>query len=261
MRIEAVDFFYLSMPEMTDRRWQPGRAAGACRGWRAYRLGRVRSGAAGLDRGLRLPDVARRVQAGRRLGAGQALDDPADIARMSAEVADNSLDLLQAAHTCPASRWRCGICSASARGEPVWTLLGYRAASRRRPMRRSCSAIRRRKRSTRARDAARGRFPRGEVRLGPDRARQRRQDDRSTSSPRARGSARTASCWLTPGRSSSTTSSAPRSGCRRSRRARATWLEEPFARARSKPTAHCAKRSAGEARRRRRRAQSTWRSI
>ncbi len=65
MRIESVDFYYLSMPEVLDIgdgsqdlllvRLQ----AGAVR-----RLGRMRGLAAGLHRQPRLPDVAQRLQAG-----------------------------------------------------------------------------------------------------------------------------------------------------------------------------------------------------
>ena len=78
----------------------------------------MRGVAAAFDRGVRLPEIARRVPAGRRLGAGKRLSEPADIARISAEVANNSMDLLQAPHTFS------GIEIA------LWDVLGRRAASR-----------------------------------------------------------------------------------------------------------------------------------
>ena len=53
------------------------------------------------------------------------LRDPSDIARMSAEVAYNSMDLLQAAHTWSGVEMALWDLLGRARGEPVWKMLGY----------------------------------------------------------------------------------------------------------------------------------------
>ena len=74
-RIESVDFFYLSMPEVEDIGDGSQDAlvvrvsAGGCR------LGRVRGLAARLDRQLRHADVAQRLPSGRDSVLGQKLDD------------------------------------------------------------------------------------------------------------------------------------------------------------------------------------------
>ena len=71
MRIDAVDFYYLSMPEVLDigdgsQDLLLVRAAGRS----ARRVGRMRGRAARLHRQLDLPDVPQRLQAGDRLGPG-----------------------------------------------------------------------------------------------------------------------------------------------------------------------------------------------
>ena len=98
MRIEAVDFFYLAMPEITDE----------ADGSQDALLVRVAAGGQigwGECEAAPLPSIAAFVcpkshGVCRPVGdsvLGKSLHDPADIARMSAEVAYNSMDLLQAA--------------------------------------------------------------------------------------------------------------------------------------------------------------------
>ena len=73
MKIEAVDFFYLSMPEVRDVGDGSQDAllvrlqAGGYTGW-----GECEAVAAGVHRQLGLPHVAQRLQARQRLGAGTA---------------------------------------------------------------------------------------------------------------------------------------------------------------------------------------------
>ena len=59
---------------------------------------------------------------------GETLDGPADIRRMSATVAYNSMDLLQAAHTWSGIEMAMWDLLGRARGVPAWKLLGYDAA-------------------------------------------------------------------------------------------------------------------------------------
>ena len=126
MRVEAVDFFYLAMPEVTDE--ADGSqdallvrvAAGGHTGW-------------GECEAAPLPSIAAFVcpkshGVCRPVGdsvLGKTLRDPADIARMSAEVAYNSMDLLQAAHTWSGVETALWDLLGKTRGEPVWKLLGY----------------------------------------------------------------------------------------------------------------------------------------
>ena len=71
MRIEAVDLFYLCMPEITteaDGSQDPLLVRAAPR--RPCPLGRMRGLAASVDRRFRLSDVARHLPAGLRVRAG-----------------------------------------------------------------------------------------------------------------------------------------------------------------------------------------------
>jgi L-alanine-DL-glutamate epimerase-like enolase superfamily enzyme len=126
MRIDAVDFFYLAMPEITDE--ADGSqdallvrvAAGGHVGWGECEAAPLPSIAAFVcpkSHGVCRP-VADSV-------LDKPLRDPADIARMSAEVAYNSMDLLQAAHTWSGVEMALWDLLGRARGEPVWRMLGY----------------------------------------------------------------------------------------------------------------------------------------
>ncbi len=126
MQIEAVDFFYLAMPEVTDE--ADGSqdallvrvAAGGHTGWGECEAAPLPSIAAFVcpkSHGVCRP-VADSV-------LGKPLRDSADIARISSEVAYNSMDLLQAPHTYSGIEMALWDLLGKARGEPVWRLLGY----------------------------------------------------------------------------------------------------------------------------------------
>ncbi len=126
MKIEAVDFFYLAMPQVTDE--ADGSqdallvrvAAGGHVGWgecEAAPLPSIAAFCCPMSHG-----VCRPV---RDSVLGKPLREPADIARMSAEVAYNSMDLLQAPHTFSGIEMALWDLLGKARGEPVWRLLGY----------------------------------------------------------------------------------------------------------------------------------------
>jgi L-alanine-DL-glutamate epimerase-like enolase superfamily enzyme len=129
MRIEAVDFFYLAMPEITDE--ADGSqdallvrvAAGGHVGWGECEAAPLPSIAAFVcpkSHGVCRPVAASVL--------GKPLRDPADIARISAQVAYNSMDLLQAPHTYSGVEMALWDLLGKAHGEPVWRMLRYAAS-------------------------------------------------------------------------------------------------------------------------------------
>lgn len=129
MRIEAVDFFYLSMPEVTTE----------ADGSQDALLVRVAAGGLvghGECEAAPLPSIAAFVcpmshGACRPVSAsvlGERLDGPEDIARIAAAVAYRSMDLLQAAHTWSGIEMALWDLLGRARGVPAWKLLGYHKA-------------------------------------------------------------------------------------------------------------------------------------
>ena len=127
MKIEAVDFFYLSMPEVTT----------AADGSQDALLVRVAAGGLvgwGECEAAPLPSIAAFVcpmshGACRPVAAsvlGASLERPADIGAIAATVAHDSMDLLQAAHTWSGIEMALWDLLGKKREEPVWKLLGYR---------------------------------------------------------------------------------------------------------------------------------------
>ncbi len=126
MKIEGVDLFYLSMPEVTDD--ADGSqdallvrvAAGGLVGWGECEAAPLPSIAAFVcpkSHGVCRP-VGESV-------LGQTLDDPTDIARIAALVGYNSMDLLQAPHVLSGIEMGLWDLLGHKLGEPVWRLLGY----------------------------------------------------------------------------------------------------------------------------------------
>lgn len=129
MKIEAVDFFYLSMPEVTTA--ADGSqdalvvrvAAGGFEGWgecEASPLASIAAFVAPMSHGACRPVSASVL--GRRVAA------PEDIHAMAAEVAYNSMDLLQAAHTWSGIEMALWDLLGKARSAPAWELLGQTQA-------------------------------------------------------------------------------------------------------------------------------------
>ena len=126
MKIDAVDFFYLSMPEVTLEG----------DGSQDALLVRVASGGHvgwGECEAAPLPSIAAAV-CPRSHGAcqpvldsvlGQTFDGVADIARVARLVGRNSLDLLQADHTWSGIEIALWDLIGKRLGEPVYKLLGY----------------------------------------------------------------------------------------------------------------------------------------
>lgn len=134
MRIEAVDFFYLAMPEVTAA--ADGSqdallvrvAAGGHVGWgecEAAPLPSIAAFVCPMSHGACQPVAASVL--------GARLDSPADIAAIAVRVARNSMDLLQAPHTLSGIETALWDLLGRRHGEPVWRLLGHRHSAPKRP--------------------------------------------------------------------------------------------------------------------------------
>lgn len=134
MQIEAVDFFYIAMPEITTE--ADGSqdallvrvAASGHVGWgecEASPLVSIAAFVCPMSHGVCHP-VANSV-------LGQQIDTPEDISRIAARVGYDSMDLLQAPHTWSGIEMALWDLLGRARGEPVWRLLGYPAACKKQP--------------------------------------------------------------------------------------------------------------------------------
>ncbi len=134
MKIDAVDLFYLSMPEVTD----------AADGSQDALLVRVAAGGHigwGECEAAPLPSIAAFV-CPKSHGVcrpvsdsvlGQRLDGPDDIARIAALVGYNSMDLLQAPHMLSGIEMALWDLLGHRLSAPAWALLGYSASHGKRP--------------------------------------------------------------------------------------------------------------------------------
>src|SRR5258708_5553369 len=129
MEIEAVDFFYLSMPEVTlegdgsQDALLVRVASGGVVGWGECEASPLASIAAAIcprSHGACQPVLASVL--------GQTLDGVADIARISRLVRRNSLDLLQTAHTLSGIEIALWDLLGQRLDEPVYRLLGTKTA-------------------------------------------------------------------------------------------------------------------------------------
>lgn len=129
MKIEAVDFFYLAMPQITTEADGSQDAllvrvvGGGEVGWGECEASPLVSLAAfvcPMSHGVCRPVSAAVL--------GEHLDSPADIARISARVAYDSMDLLQASHTYSGIEMALWDLLGKKRSEPVWRLLGYKGS-------------------------------------------------------------------------------------------------------------------------------------
>jgi L-alanine-DL-glutamate epimerase-like enolase superfamily enzyme len=129
MQIESVDFFYLSMPVVTTEADGSQDAlvvrvsGGGFSGWgecEAAPLPSIAAFVCPMSHGACQPVAASVL--------GRRVDGPEDIAAIAADVAYNSMDLLQAAHTWSGIEMALWDLLGQARGEPVWKMLGYTAS-------------------------------------------------------------------------------------------------------------------------------------
>ncbi len=134
MKIEAVDFFYLAMPQVTTE--ADGSqdallvrvAAGGHIGWgecEASPLVSIAGFVCPMSHGVCRPVGASVL--------GERLDGPADIGRIAARVAYDSMDLLQAPHTFSGIEMALWDVLGKIRQEPVWRLLGYARSCKKLP--------------------------------------------------------------------------------------------------------------------------------
>jgi L-alanine-DL-glutamate epimerase-like enolase superfamily enzyme len=129
MTIEAIDFFYLSMPVVTDA--GDGSqdalvvrvAADGLIGWGECEASPLVSIAAYVT-----PMSHGACKPVRDVLLGQKLDDAADIARIAAAVELECMDLLQAAHTFSGIEMALWDILGRKRDAPVYELLGYKKA-------------------------------------------------------------------------------------------------------------------------------------
>jgi L-alanine-DL-glutamate epimerase-like enolase superfamily enzyme len=127
MKIETVDFFYLAMPEIRDigdgsqdALLVRVRADNGLEGWgecEAAPLASIAAWCCPMSHSACKP-VSHSV-------LGRALDTPAHIRALTAEVRRNSFDLLQADHTLAGIDMALWDLLGRQRGEPVWRLLGW----------------------------------------------------------------------------------------------------------------------------------------
>jgi L-alanine-DL-glutamate epimerase-like enolase superfamily enzyme len=126
MKIDAVDFFYLAMPQITTE--ADGSqdallvrvAGGGHVGWgecEASPLVSIAAFVCPMSHGVCRPVSASVL--------GETLTSPADIARIGARVAYDSMDLLQAPHTFSGVEMALWDLLGKKTSEPVWRLLGY----------------------------------------------------------------------------------------------------------------------------------------
>jgi L-alanine-DL-glutamate epimerase-like enolase superfamily enzyme len=134
MKIDAVDFFYLAMPEITTEADGSQDAllvrvsAGGHVGWgecEASPLVSIAAFVTPMSHGVCRPVGASVL--------GQNVESPADIDRIAAQVEYDSMDLLQAAHTWSGVEMALWDLLGKARGEPVWKLLGYSTSQKKTP--------------------------------------------------------------------------------------------------------------------------------
>ncbi len=129
MSIEAVDFFYLSMPKVEDIGDGSQDAlvvrvvADGVEGWGECEASPLVSIAAFVT-----PMSHGACKPVRDVVLGQRIESPADIAAMSAAVEMECMDLLQAAHTFSGIEMALWDLLGKKRHAPVYELLGYRKA-------------------------------------------------------------------------------------------------------------------------------------
>lgn len=129
MRIESVEFYYATMPEVTLEADGSQDAllvrvlGGGHEGWGECEASPLVSIAAFVT--PRSHGVCQPVSAS---VLGERLDGPEDIARIAALVERNSMDLLQAPHTFSGIEMALWDLLGKARETPVWSMLGYAAS-------------------------------------------------------------------------------------------------------------------------------------
>lgn len=134
MKIDTVDFFYLSMPEVTPE----GDGSQDALLVRVASSGHIGWGECEASPLVSIAAFVCPMSHGacRPVGAsvlGQTLDSPRDIARIANQIEFDCMDLLQAPHTWSGVEMALWDLLGKVRSEPVWRLLGYRNSYRKLP--------------------------------------------------------------------------------------------------------------------------------
>ncbi len=134
MKIESVDFFYLSMPLITlDADGSQDALLVRVRGGQHEGWGECEAAPLVSIAAYYCPASHGACQPVSASVEGQRLDGPDDITRIAAEVRRNSMDLLQAAHTFSGIEIALWDLLGKSRDEPVWKMLGYSRTFPKRP--------------------------------------------------------------------------------------------------------------------------------
>ncbi|MBC8006726.1 MAG: mandelate racemase/muconate lactonizing enzyme family protein [Prolixibacteraceae bacterium] len=228
MRVEAVDFFYLSMPEVLDIGDGSQDAllvrvvAGGQVGW-------------GECEAAPLPSIASLVcpmshSACKPVQAsvlGAKLEGPEDIRAIGDAVRANSLDLLQADHTLSGIDMALWDLLGKRRGEPVWRLLGWPRAYSKTPYFSVLFGDTPGQTRDKAREARARGFRAAKFGWGPYGRGSVRDDEEQVQAARE-GLGEDAILLVDAGTVWNTDIDAARERLAALKQARATWLEEPF---------------------------------
>jgi L-alanine-DL-glutamate epimerase-like enolase superfamily enzyme len=134
LKIESVDFFYLSMPEVLDI----GDGSQDCclvrvRSGRFEGWGECEASPLVSIAGLVAPMSHSACHPVRDSVIGESVEEPGDIGRINARVRERSFDMLQADHVLSGIDIALWDLLGRSKGEPVWSLLGWRRAEPKRP--------------------------------------------------------------------------------------------------------------------------------
>jgi len=134
LKVDSVDFFYLAMPEIRDI----GDGSQDCclvrvRAGRHEGWGECEAAPLVSIAGLVAPMSHSACHPVRDSVLGETVDEPDDIARINARVRERSFDMLQADHVLSGIDIALWDLLGRSKGEPVWSLLGWRRAEPKRP--------------------------------------------------------------------------------------------------------------------------------
>lgn len=228
MKIDSVDFYYLSMPQVLDIGDGSQDAllvrisAGEHVGWgecEAAPLVSIASLICPMSHSACKPVIASVL--------GQRIDDVGDIRRIGNQVRANSLDLLQADHTLSGIDIALWDLLGRRLNEPVWKLLGYKSCFAKTPYASVLFGSTADETLSKARKIAAQGFRAAKFGWGPF-GLSNVEDDRAQLAAAREGLGEDGILLIDAGTVWNTDVSAARARLSMLREVRATWLEEPF---------------------------------